>query len=154
MDTKTILSEASDRMQKTIEHLEEELLNIRAGKASPTVLNGVFVDYYGSQTPISGVASVTVPDAKTILIQPWDKNLIRAIEKAIIDSNITTLIAGLALLIFGSGPVRGFAVVHCLGILTSMFSAILVSRGLVNLIYGKKRKLDKLAIGQVWKPGL
>ena len=61
MDTKTILSEASDRMQKTIEHLEEELLNIRAGKASPT---------------------------KTILIQPWDKNLIRAIEKAIIDSNI------------------------------------------------------------------
>ena len=88
MDTKTILSEASDRMQKTIEHLEEELLNIRAGKASPTVLNGVFVDYYGSQTPISGVASVTVPDAKTILIQPWDKNLIRAIEKAIIDSNI------------------------------------------------------------------
>ena len=53
MDTKTILSEASDRMQKTIEHLEEELLNIRAGKASPTVLNGVFVDYYGSQTPIS-----------------------------------------------------------------------------------------------------
>ena len=88
MDTKTNLSEASDRMQKTIEHLEEELLNIRAGTASPTVLNGVFVDYYGSQTPISGVASVTVPDAKTILIQPWDKNLIRAIEKAIIDSNI------------------------------------------------------------------
>ena len=85
MDTKTILSEASDRMQKTIEHLEEELLNIRAGKASPTVLNGVFVDYYGSQTPISGVASVTVPDAKTILIQPWDKNLIRAIEKAILE---------------------------------------------------------------------
>ncbi|MCA0185962.1 MAG: protein translocase subunit SecD [Proteobacteria bacterium] len=72
----------------------------------------------------------------------------------ILDSNVTTLIAGVALLVFGSGPVRGFAVVHCLGILTSMFSAILVSRGLVNLIYGKKRKLDKLAIGQVWKPGL
>ena len=71
----------------------------------------------------------------------------------ILDSNVTTLIAGIALLVFGSGPVRGFAVVHCLGILTSMFSAILVSRGLVNLIYGKKRKLDKLAIGQVWKPG-
>ena len=71
----------------------------------------------------------------------------------ILDSNVTTLIAGVALLVFGSGPVRGFAVVHCLGILTSMFSAILVSRGLVNLIYGKKRKLDKLAIGQVWKPG-
>ena len=72
----------------------------------------------------------------------------------ILDSNVTTLIAGIALLVFGSGPVRGFAVVHCLGILTSMFSAILVSRGLVNLIYGKKRKLEKLAIGQVWKPGL
>jgi len=71
----------------------------------------------------------------------------------ILDSNVTTLIAGIALFVFGSGPVRGFAVVHCLGILTSMFSAILVSRGLVNLIYGKQRKLEKLAIGQVWKPG-
>ena len=68
--------------------MEETLLNIRAGKASTNVLNGVFVDYYGSQTPVSGVASVTVPDAKTILIQPWDKNMIRAIEKAILDSNI------------------------------------------------------------------
>ncbi len=70
----------------------------------------------------------------------------------ILDSNITTLIAGIALLIFGSGPVRGFAVVHCLGILTSMFSAVLVSRGIVNLIYGSRRKLDKISIGQVWKP--
>ena len=75
-------------MQKAIDFLEETLLNIRAGKASPNALNGVFVDYYGSQTPVSGVASVTVPDAKTILIQPWDKNMIRLIEKAIIDSNI------------------------------------------------------------------
>ena len=88
MDTKTILNEASTRMQKSVDHLEEELLNIRAGKASVNVLNGVFVEYYGSQTPVSGVASVTVPDAKTILIQPWDKNMIRLIEKAIIDSNI------------------------------------------------------------------
>ncbi|KMN38328.1 MULTISPECIES: protein translocase subunit SecD [Chromobacterium] len=70
----------------------------------------------------------------------------------ILDSNVTTLIAGLALLIFGSGPVRGFAVVHCLGILTSMFSAVVVSRGLVNLWYGRRRKLTTLAIGQVWKP--
>ncbi|MDR2690640.1 MAG: protein translocase subunit SecD [Azoarcus sp.] len=70
----------------------------------------------------------------------------------ILDSNITTLIAGIALLIFGSGPVRGFAVVHCLGILTSMFSAILVSRMLVNFIYGNRR-VKSLAIGQVWKPG-
>ncbi len=70
----------------------------------------------------------------------------------ILDSNITTLIAGIALLVFGSGPVRGFAVVHCLGILTSMFSAILVSRMLVNFIYGRRRKIDSLSIGQVWKP--
>jgi len=71
----------------------------------------------------------------------------------ILDSNITTLIAGLALLIFGSGPIRGFAVVHCLGILTSIFSSVVVSRSLVNLIYGRQRKLTKVAIGQVWKPG-
>ena len=88
MDSKTILADASARMQKDVDFLEDTLLNIRAGKASTNVLNGVFVDYYGSQTPVSGVASVTVPDAKTILIQPWDKNMIRTIEKAILDSNI------------------------------------------------------------------
>lgn len=88
LETKTIISEAEDRMQRAIDHLEEELANVRAGKASTNVLNGVMVDYYGSQTPVSGVASVTVPDAKTILIQPWDKKMIRQIEKAIIDSNI------------------------------------------------------------------
>ena len=71
----------------------------------------------------------------------------------ILDSNITTLIAGIALLIFGSGPVRGFAVVHCLGILTSLFSAVVVSRALINLIYGNRRKIESLAIGQIWKPG-
>ncbi len=70
----------------------------------------------------------------------------------ILDSNVTTLIAGLALLAFGSGPVRGFAVVHCLGILTSMFSAVFFNRSLVNLWYGRKKKLQGLAIGQVWKP--
>ena len=72
----------------------------------------------------------------------------------ILDSNVTTLIAGIALLIFGSGPVRGFAVVHCLGILTSLFSAVVVSRALVNLIYGRRRKLEALSIGQIWKPGI
>ncbi|WIM06853.1 MAG: protein translocase subunit SecD [Candidatus Nitricoxidivorans perseverans] len=72
----------------------------------------------------------------------------------ILDSNVTTLIAGLALLIFGSGPVRGFAVVHCLGILTSLFSAVVVSRALVNLIYGRRKKLASISIGQVWKPGV
>ncbi|MGZ3240522.1 MAG: protein translocase subunit SecD, partial [Burkholderiaceae bacterium] len=70
----------------------------------------------------------------------------------ILDSNVTTLIAGLALLIFGSGAIRGFAVVHCLGILTSIFSAVFVSRGIVNLWYGSKKKLTSLSIGQIWKP--
>ncbi len=70
----------------------------------------------------------------------------------ILDSNVTTMIAGLALLIFGSGPVRGFAVVHCLGILTSMFSAVLVSRGFVNLWYGRQRRLTSISVGQIWKP--
>ena len=70
----------------------------------------------------------------------------------IVDSNVTTLIVGLMLLIFGSGPVRGFAVVHCLGILTSIFSAVVVSRALVNIIYGRRKKLASLAIGQIWKP--
>ena len=88
MDSKTILDGASQKMSKAVDFLEETLLNVRAGKASVNVLNGVMVDYYGSQTPVSGVASVTVPDAKTVLIQPWDKNMIRLIEKAILDSNI------------------------------------------------------------------
>ena len=70
----------------------------------------------------------------------------------ILDSNVTTLIAGLALLAFGSGPVRGFAVVHCLGIVTSMFSSVVFSRGIVNLWYGRQKKLKGVAIGQVWKP--
>ena len=70
----------------------------------------------------------------------------------ILDSNVTTLIAGLALFMFGTGPIKGFAVVHVLGILTSMFSAILVSRALVNIIYGYRRKIDKLSIGQIYRP--
>jgi len=70
----------------------------------------------------------------------------------ILDSNVTTLIAGLALLAFGSGPVRGFAVVHCIGILTSMFSAVFFSRGIVNLWYGRRKRLKSISIGQIWKP--
>lgn len=70
----------------------------------------------------------------------------------ILDSNVTTLIAGVALLIFGSGPVRGFAVVHCIGILTSMFSAVFFSRGLVNFWYGRQKKLKGVSIGTVWRP--
>lgn len=70
----------------------------------------------------------------------------------ILDSNVTTLIAGVALLAFGSGPVRGFAVVHCIGILTSMFSAVVFSRGLVNLWYGRQKKLKSVSIGTIWRP--
>ena len=70
----------------------------------------------------------------------------------ILDSNITSLIAGIALLIFGSGPVRGFAVVHCLGILTSIFTSVMVSRALVNLWHGRRKKLTSLSIGQIWRP--
>jgi preprotein translocase subunit SecD len=72
----------------------------------------------------------------------------------ILDSNVTTMIAGIALLAFGSGPVRGFAVVHVLGILTSMFSAVFVSRGIVALVYGRRRKLDHVSVGQAWHPQL
>jgi preprotein translocase subunit SecD len=71
----------------------------------------------------------------------------------IIDSNVTTLIAGVFLFLLGSGPVRGFAVVHCLGIMTSIFSAVFISRGVVNLLYGSRKRLQSLAIGQVWRPG-
>lgn len=70
----------------------------------------------------------------------------------ILDSNVTSLIAGLALLIFGSGPVRGFAVVHCIGIGTSIFTSVVVSRGLINLIYGRQKKLTNVHIGQIWRP--
>lgn len=70
----------------------------------------------------------------------------------ILDSNVTTLIVGLALLVFGSGPIKAFAIVHCLGIMTSIFSAVFVSRGVVNLWYGRKKKLTSVSIGQIWKP--
>lgn len=70
----------------------------------------------------------------------------------ILDSNVTTLIAGIALLIFGTGPIRGFAVVHCIGIVTSLFSSVFVSRGLANLWYGRRKKLTSLSIGQIWRP--
>jgi ribosome recycling factor len=87
-ETQLILEIAAERMQKSLAHFEEALLSIRAGKASQNVLNGVTVDYYGSQVPISQVASINVPDAKTVLIQPWEKNMIPIIEKAILVSNI------------------------------------------------------------------
>lgn len=82
------LEMAEEKMVKTIDHLNESLLSVRAGKASQHVLKGIMVEYYGSPTPIEQVASVTVPDAKTILVQPWERSMIAPIEKAILISNI------------------------------------------------------------------
>lgn len=87
-DSKTLLDGAQSRMDRAIEHLNDALAAVRAGKASTNLLNGISVDYYGNETPVSQVASVTVPDARTVLIQPWEKNLISAIEKAILVANI------------------------------------------------------------------
>lgn len=83
-----ILDTAKESMDGAIKHLEKELLNIRAGKASPQMLGSVFVDYYGSQTPLHQVANVSVPDARTITIQPWERNMLSAIEKAIMIANL------------------------------------------------------------------
>ena len=83
-----ILDSAKESMEGSIAHLEKEFLNIRAGKASPQMLGSVFVDYYGSQTPLSQVSNVNVPDARTITIQPYEKSMLQAIEKAIMIANI------------------------------------------------------------------
>jgi ribosome recycling factor len=88
IDSKTILDEAAQRMTRAVDHLADALAAVRAGKASVNVLNGVMVEYYGSQMGIPQVASVTVPDAKTILIQPWEKGMIPIIEKAILVANL------------------------------------------------------------------
>ena len=82
------LNEAQEMMEMAILHVEDELARIRAGKANPRILDGIRVDSYGTMVPLSGVASVTTPDARTIAIKPWDKNMIRVIEKAIIDSPV------------------------------------------------------------------
>ncbi len=83
-----IIDEATSQMKKAINHLETELGRIRAGKANPQILDGVFVDYYGASTALSQVANITTPDARTLSIQPWEKNMLGPIEKAIIASNI------------------------------------------------------------------
>lgn len=83
-----ILDTAEEAMQSAIEHLEKQLANIRAGKANPKMLGSVFVDYYGSQTPLHQVANVNTPDARTISIQPWEKNMLQPIEKAIMNANL------------------------------------------------------------------
>lgn len=85
---KKLIEDARENMNKAVDHVETELQKIRAGKASPQMLDGITVDYYGTPTPLSQVANVNTPDARTIVVQPWEKNLIPAIEKAITDANL------------------------------------------------------------------
>ena len=87
-DLNFILEDTQDSMKKAITHLEAELVRIRAGKASPTMLDGISVDYYGNPTAINQVANVSVMDARTISVQPWEKNMLQPIERAIIAANI------------------------------------------------------------------
>ena len=87
-DVKTCLEEAQEKMDMAIMYLEESLAHIRAGKASTRLIDGIRVDSYGSMVPINNVAAVSTPDARSIAIKPWDKNMFRAIEKAIIDSDL------------------------------------------------------------------
>jgi len=83
-----IMEDLEDSMKKAISHLETELVKIRAGKANPQMLDGIVVDYYGSLTPLNQVANVSVADVRTLTIQPWEKNMLQPIERAIINSNI------------------------------------------------------------------
>lgn len=87
-DIKELEKKADAKMQSTVEFLEESLAHIRAGKANPRILDGIKLDYYGSVTPLTGVASVNTPDARTIIIQPWEKSMLREIETAIINSDL------------------------------------------------------------------
>ncbi|HJD91490.1 MULTISPECIES: ribosome recycling factor [Bacteroides] len=88
MDVNTCINEATENMELAIDYLEESLSHIRAGKANPKLLDGIRVDSYGSLMPINNVAAVTTPDARSILIKPWDKSMFSVIEKAIIDSDL------------------------------------------------------------------
>ena len=88
MDISTIRKDAEEKMQMTLEFLEETFARIRAGRANVRILDGVRVDYYGSAVPLSNVSSISTPDAKTILVQPWEKNMLRVVEKAIMDSDV------------------------------------------------------------------
>lgn len=100
--SENVISEATNNMAKAIAHLEKELLKIRAGKANPQMFDGLTVDYYGSPTPINQVANITVQDARTIAIQPWEKPMIAAVEKAILSANlgVTPQNDGLSIRIF------------------------------------------------------
>jgi ribosome recycling factor len=86
--TAKIIAQTEDAMSKAISHLEAELVKVRAGKANPTMLDGIVVDYYGNPTPINQIGNISVLDARTLSIQPWEKNMLQPIEKAILASNI------------------------------------------------------------------
>ncbi len=88
IDVKLTLAEAEDKMEETVMYLDEALAHIRAGKANTKILDGIRVDSYGSLVPLNNVASINTPDARTIAIKPWDKSMFRAIEKAIMDSDV------------------------------------------------------------------
>ena len=83
-----LMDETRDKMDKSIKHLENELIKIRAGKANPNILNGIMIDYYGVQTPLSQISNIGTPDPRTIAIQPWEKPYIGVIEKAILQANL------------------------------------------------------------------
>ncbi|HEY6899278.1 MAG TPA: ribosome recycling factor [Puia sp.] len=87
-DLELILEEARDAMKKALNHLETELIKIRAGKANPQMLDGLTVDYYGSPTPLNQIGNVSAMDARTLTIQPWEKNMLQPIERAIINANL------------------------------------------------------------------
>ena len=87
-DIKIIKQEAEEKMQMSLEYLDESFSRIRAGRANVHILDGVFVDYYGTKSPLSNVSSISTPDAKTILVQPWEKQMLKVIEKAIMDSDV------------------------------------------------------------------
>lgn len=87
-DIKQIREKAEAKMQSSVEFLGETLARIRAGKANPRILDGIKLDYYGTLTPLSGVASINTPDARTIVVQPWEKQMLKDVEKAIMDSDV------------------------------------------------------------------
>lgn len=87
-DVQLVFEEVKDSMKKSLSHLEAELSRIRAGKASPSMLENVFVDYYGTRTPLNQVSNTNAPDGRTLTVQPWEKGMIEPIEKAIIDANL------------------------------------------------------------------
>lgn len=87
-DPKTYLTPASEKMELSVAYLEETLARIRAGRANPKILEGIRVDYYGSTVPLSNVSNITTPDARTIAITPWEKNMFKEIERAIINSDL------------------------------------------------------------------